>query len=197
MSLEGFCGVMGAIAEIDETLPEASYLVPVKTMALIPKIFNGDELRVNFVDGHTLIFDDGITQILIRLMHGNYPAVKTFMPTEETHPNSLDIDASTFLKEVKKSSLATDKHSTLRVELSTDKMTLLTRTREQRKTARVEHRLDYSGDDFTFAINCRYLLDMLKASSGDVVQMRFNRNNQPILFTQNNFRHFLVPQEVR
>jgi DNA polymerase-3 subunit beta len=183
--------------DVEETLEEASYLVPSKTLSLVPKIFKGDELQISFEDPHSLTFNDGITQILIRLMHGNYPPVKNFMPTSTTHPNSLELDASSFLKEVKKSSLATDKHSTLKVELSSDKVTLKTRTREQRKSAKVEHRLDYTGDDFEFAINCKYLLDMLKASSGDIVVMRFNQNTQPILFTQNNFRHFLVPQEVR
>lgn len=181
--------------ELTETLEEHSYLIPSKTLALVPKIFTEDEVEVSFDVSNNVIFRDETTTIIVRLMHGNFPPVKTFMPT---HPNSLELDAAAFLKLVKKSALATDKHSTLKVELSTDKIKLLTKTRQQRKVAKVEYPVSYSGADFRFAVNCKYIIDMLKASTnGEAVEMHFNQNNQPILFTQDNFKHLVVPQEVR
>jgi len=181
--------------ELAEPLGEGSYLIPSKTLALIPKIFTEDEVKVSFDVSNSAIFKADPTTIIVRLMHGNYPPVKTFMPN---HPNTLELDTSSFLKHVKKSALATDKHSTLRVELSTDKIKLLTKGEQQRKAAKIEYETSYDGDDFQFAVNCKYIIDMLKAAdSGEAVEMHFNQNNQPILFTQNNFKHLVVPQEIR
>jgi DNA polymerase-3 subunit beta len=181
--------------ELTDTLAEESYLLPSKTLALVPKIFTEDEVEVSFDVSNNIIFKDESTTIMVRLMHGNFPPVKTFMPT---HPNKLELNAPDFLKRVRKSALATDKHSTLRVELSADKIKLLTKTRQQRKVAKIEYPVPYDGNDFQFAVNCKYIIDMLKASTSDeAVEMHFNQNNQPILFTQSNFKHLVVPQEVR
>jgi DNA polymerase-3 subunit beta len=180
--------------EVADTLLNSSYLVPSKTLALIPKIFTTDEVRVSFGSNHNLIFSDGATTVLVRLMHGNYPPVKDFVPD---HPNSIDIDAAGFLRQVKKSSLATDKHSTLRLELGADKIKLSAKTRQQRKVAKVEFPLEYDGETFQFALNCKYLIDMLKASSNSQpLKMHFNQSNQPILFSQDSFRHLIVPQVI-
>ena len=181
--------------EVSDTLEEETYLIPSKTLALVPKIFTEDEVEVSFDVSNNMVFRDETTSIMVRLMHGNFPPVKTFIPT---HPNKLELNGPDFLKQVRKSALATDKHSTLRVELSTDKIKLLTKTRQQRKHAKVEYPVEYTGDNFQFAVNCKYIIDMLKASTnGEAVEMHFNQNNQPILFTQSNFKHLVVPQEVR
>jgi DNA polymerase III subunit beta len=180
--------------EVDAALPEASYLVPSKTLALIPKIFTEEEVQVSFGNTHNLVFSDEKTTILVRLLHGNFPPVRNFIPN---HPKEVELDAASFLKQVRKSSLATDKHSTLRLELSNNKMKLLTKTRQQRKVAKVEFSMEYDGDDFEFALNCKYLMDALKASSNDQpITMHFNQNNQPILFTQDSYTHLIVPQVI-
>ena len=179
---------------ISETLDENSYLIPSKTLALVPKIFGEDEVQVSCDVANNIIFKDSSKQVMVRLMHGSFPPVKNFVPN---HPKKLELAASDFLRQVKKSSLATDKHSTLKIELTHDKIKLLTKARQQRKVAKIECPVTYDGDEFLFAVNCKYMIDILKASDNEAVEMYFNQNNQPILFVQDNFKHLIVPQEVR
>lgn len=180
--------------EVTSSLSSGNYLIPSKTLALVPKIFNNEEVNISFDSSNNLILSDGSSTVMIRLLSGSYPPVKDFVPD---HPNSIDIDAGAFLKQVKKSALATDNHSSLKLELTNDKIKLFSKTRQQRKTVKVEFPLTYGGDTFEFAINCKYLLDMLKAANnGEPLKMFFNQNNQPILFTQDSFKHLIVPQVV-
>jgi len=177
---------------LNQNVLDAQYLVSAKSLAILPKLFT-DNLHMSF-NSNNLIFTDRNGYFIIRLMHGDYPAVKSFIPR---HPHQFSIDPSNFLKQVRKSALAVDKHNTLKIQLEKDKISFYSKSREHHKVAKIEQNIVYSGQEIKFSINCKYLIDLLKASTNDPLVMHFNRNNQPILFTQSNFKHMIVPQETR
>jgi DNA polymerase III beta subunit len=179
------------IPELDR---ESQYLVPSKTLGLIPKMFQSEEIQLSLESNNNLIFRDDTTEVLIRLLQGAYPPVKDFI---QNHPRQVAIEAGDFLKEVKKSALATDNNSPLKLELTANKIKLSAKTRKQRRTVRVEFPLEYDGEDFKTALNCKFLIDMLKAASNaEPLEMHFNQSNNPLQFTQDGFLHLIVPQPI-
>ena len=173
---------------------DEQFLVNSKSLAVLPKVFS-EPVKLTFTN-NAAIFHTDDSSLHIRLMQGNYPPVRQFVPN---HSNKLTIEPAGFLKQVRKAALAADEHSSLKIVIKDEKIGLHTKTRIQRKLAKVEHALqDYDGPDFEFAVNCKYLMELLKAAnSNEELEMRFNKNHQPILFKQNQFEHVMVPVEVR
>lgn len=175
---------------------EGVYLISATAMEMASKFLNADfEVLPN--PPNNLILKNADCNLFIRLIGGDFPAVKNLVTTNN-HPQNLEFDVSDFGKQVRKAALAVDKHNTIRVEIKDEKVNLVAKTKDQRKNIKVERAIAYKGNGIHFAVNCQYLLDLLKvADNAEPLVMRFNRNNQPLLFTQPNFKHLLVPQEIR
>lgn len=170
------------------------YLVNAKSLAILPKVFT-EPVKLCFTNNAIIFYSDA-NSLYIRLMQGNFPPVRQFVPT---HQNELKIDPRSFLRQVRKAALAADEHSSIKIVIKDDKIGLYAKTRIQRKLAKVEQTLeDYNGPDFEFAVNCKYLIELLKAANNnEELLMKFNKNHQPILFKQDRFDHVMVPVEVR
>jgi DNA polymerase-3 subunit beta len=196
MSLIGTDQARASVVDIDVSskLKDKQYLVSAKALALLPKLFN-ESFKLSTADKNTLIFANEDSRFFLRLMHGNYPPVRNFIPKK--YPNKLKIDPSIFLKQAKKAALAADEHSSIKISLTKNKLTLSTKTRQQRKVAKIKQEIDYKGPDFDFSLNCKFLLDVLRVFSNQDIEIEFNQNNQPILFSQDNFKHVCVPLETR
>jgi len=170
------------------------HLVNAKSLAVLPKVFS-EPVKLGFTNNAIIFYTDD-SSLHIRLMQGNYPPVRQFVPS---HNNKLSLEPSSFLKQVRKAALAADEHSSLKIVIKNDIIGLYAKTRIQRKLAKVEQAIqDYDGPDFEFAVNCKYLMELLKAAnSNEELEMSFNKNHQPILFKQAGFEHVMVPVEVR
>lgn len=185
-----------SVAEMESTtgLNDKQYLVSGKALALIPKVFSTD-FYLHVEDKNALVFKAGSSYLFFRLMHGNYPPVRKFVPQ---HKSKLTFNPGALLKQAKKISLAVDEHESMKIILKESKLTLMSKTRQQRKVAKVEQDIVYDGPDLQFALNCKYLLDLLKAADPEQeIEFYFNQNNQPIVFKQPSFNHVMVPLEVR
>lgn len=182
--------------EIDGQKLDGSYLVSANAMEMASKFLNADfEILPN--PPNNLILKNDKCSLFIRLIGGDFPPVKSAI-TSNKHQQSLDLVVSDFAKQVRKAVLAVDQYNTIRIEIKNDVLHLIAKTKEQRKNIKVTHAINYKGNGIQFAVNCQYLLDLLKASSNDEpLIMRFNRSNQPLLFSQTNFQHLLQTQEVK
>lgn len=180
---------------VDTKISDKQFLVSAKALALLPKVLTGN-LKVSVDNKNAVILTDGNNYLFVRLMHGNYPAVRKFVPKK--HPNKLLIETNLLLHQVRKAALATDQHGLLRISLKKDKLLLAAKTREQRRVAKIEQDIVYSGPEAEFAFNCKYLLDLLKAAdNNEELEIQFNKSNHPVLFKQTDFKHVMVPMEIR
>lgn len=197
VSLIGTDQARASIVDIPVTtqIDNKQFLVSAKSISLLTKLFSSS-FKLSTQDKNSLLFSNSNSYLYLRLMHGDYPPVKKIIPAKCS--TTLEFNSGVILKQAKKASLAADENSSIKIELRKDEISLLTQTRKQRKSAKVAQEIEYSGPDFDFALNCQYLLELLKAFDSEVpLKMGFNKNNQPILFTQNNFNHICVPQETR
>lgn len=166
-------------------------LVNSTALEIVAKVF-GDNIQISLDSPNALILKSGAMTMFIRLVSGQFPPVRNFIPK---HTNKLKLDARSFLKDIKKVSLATDQFAAIKISLRKDKAILLAKTKEEKKMAKVECQINNPGPDIDFTINCKYLMELLKV--GDSFELSYNRNNQPLLFTSEGFEHVIVPQETR
>lgn len=173
------------------TAAKQTLLVSATALEIVSKIFEGT-IKMSLDSSNALIFNAENVTMFVRLVNGNFPPVKNFLPK---HPHKLQLDAKSFLKEIKRVQLATDKSDAIKVSLRKDKATLIAKTKEEKKTAKIEYGITNTGSDIDFTINCKYLIDVLKV--GDSLELSYNKNNQPLMFTAEGFEHVIVPQETR
>lgn len=170
---------------------EAQYLIAGTAMETAAKIFNG-AIQIAPNAPNNVIVKNNNCVLFLRLVNGDFPSVQKFIPK---HPHKLEFSAQDLMKQVKKAALAVDQNNTIRFEIKNDMLCLSTKTREQRKATKIEKAINYKGDGIQFLINCEYLQDLLKVAHDDEpLVLHFNQNHQPLLFTQTNFQHLLVPQ---
>lgn len=173
------------------TAAKQTLLVSAAALEIVSKIFEGT-IKMSLDSTNALIFNTGDVTMFVRLVNGKFPPVRNFMPK---HPHKLQLDAKSFLKEIKRVQLATDQFAAIKVSLRKDKATLIAKTKEEKKTAKIEYGIMNPGSDIDFTINCKYLIDVLKVS--DSIELSYNKNNQPIMFKADGFEHVIVPQETR
>lgn len=177
-----------------QNIIEGQYLIAAKSMLFLSKVFTADFQMLPNAPNN-VIFRNNECTLYLRLVGGNFPPVKKIVPK---HPQSIQLTVAEFTKQIKKAALAADKHNTVKIEIQEGKLRLSANTRELRKNVKVERDLTYKGIGIKFAVNCDFILGLLKASEDDeVLTLHFNKNNEPIVFTQNSFVHFLVPQEAK
>jgi len=165
-------------------------------LEIVGKLFT-QSAKLYFGEANSLFIRSEKSVLISRLIHGSFPPVKSLIP--KNNDKMFTIEPSVLLKQVKKASLATDASNALKVEIANNKICLSTKTRQERKKADVEYDVQYTGPTIKFAINCQYLLELLKASGrqdnlevyiGDVTR-------HPVMFKQEGFCHLLVPQDTK
>jgi len=184
-----------SLAQFDSSVTlDRKILVHPKGLGVLIKLFN-DNLKIYLGDDKLLIFASDTTKLVLRVMHGKFPPIKEFIPTYE---NKICITPCELAKQVKKASLATDQNGTIRFTLSENSMHLSTKTRQQRKVANIKIDIPYKGPDSKFAVNCKFLLDVLKVvDQQEDIEISFNKSNEAIRFRQNQYNHIVMPQEIR
>ena len=165
-------------------------LLSLKALEEIPKLFSQTFRLVVGQFAVVAVFKENYLHLPI--INGAFPSVKDFLPK---HPHAFSFDATQMLHYVKKACLAVDSQNTLRVSFGKTGISFSARTKEQRKAAQVSLEIPYQGPDFEFAVNGQHLIEVLKASKGEV-SLQFNPDGGPLLFQQDSFQHLMVPMEV-
>lgn len=165
-------------------------------LEVIPKIFTG-EIKLYLGEANSLFMKSETSVLISRLIHGNFPPVKSLIP--KNNDTIITISPSDLMKQVKKASLATDSGNQLKVEITENKICMSAKAREQRKRADVEYEVQYDGPAIKFAINCQYLMELLKAAAKqDTITLHVGDvTRAPLMFKQDGFCHLLVPQDTK
>jgi DNA polymerase III beta subunit len=186
--------VRASIAHFDISLPtEKQVLVDPKGLDIIPKLFS-DNPKMHMASDDATIFCSDNTKLFIRNINGKFPSVANFIPTPGSYPNHFAVTPQELLKEVRKAALAADQNKTLKILLGKNKMQLSTKTRRERRFAKIDVVIPYSGPETKFSINCKLLIDLLKAAdTHEDIEIWFNGSTDAIHFKQDHYDHIVVP----
>lgn len=172
---------------------EKRILVNPDAVVQAAKMFDGNvELGVG---ANNITIRSGKNAVLTRLVGGNYPDVKKFIPK---HPNLISLPVSDFQEHVKRAYLAIDERKAMRLQIKPNELVLSSQTRENRREVTINYKLAHNSAPITVAINGEYLVQLMKIlNDGKTVDMAYKSNQEPLLFSQSNLKHLMVPLETR
>lgn len=170
-------------------------ILPKKSVAEIRRIIDGyktvklsvSRVKIKIVTDHTTIVS--------KLIDGEFPDYDKVLPKNNTQ--IAVINKKHFFDCVDRvSTVATDKHRSVKLILENGKMNLQVSTNDG-SFAYEEMDVNYSGDRIETGFNSRYLLDIIGQIDKDEVLMRFKDSASPALLEAKDMNSVFVIMPVR
>ncbi|WP_457563255.1 DNA polymerase III subunit beta [Caminibacter pacificus] len=167
---------------------EAQIIVPKRAISEIKRIYKED-MEILF-DEVYLILKDENTLFFTKLINGKFPAYKKIIPQSFKH--ELKVNKSDFLSHLKQVSIISNevkitiKKDAIEFESISDEMM-------QAKTS-----MNFSSDieEFTFAVNSRYVFDFLNVINSENFDLCLNEPNIPFVLRDGNFITIVMPLNI-
>lgn len=167
-----------------------SAVIPGKNLSEISKILSDKEITIGFSENHC-IFKMGDTEVMSRLMSGEYPKYSSILPQEASI--EVNINREKLLNAVERASLLSkgDKSSLIKLNFAENNLNITSNSTIGVVSEDVECEIE--GADLTIAFNAKYIIDALKAIGDEIVKMLLNSSVSPALIVpQSNISKFLV-----
>jgi DNA polymerase-3 subunit beta len=170
-------------------------IVPKKSVSEIRRIIDNKEKIRLAVSRVKIKISTGQTTIISKLIDGEFPDYDKVLPKNNTQ--IALINKKTFFDCVDRvSTVASDKHRSLKLIIQNGKMSLQVNTNDG-SFAYEELDVNYSGNLIETGFNSRYLLDIIGQIDKDELLMRFKDNISPALIEARDMTSVFVIMPVR
>ena len=177
---------------------EKNIIIPRKGIVEIKRFCDGYETVFIGIDKKQIIVktDDGL--IVVRLMNGDFPDYKSILNVINKE-NNIEIDKSTFLESLKRTSIFTDDtFNSIQLDIKENKI-ILSSNNLDIGNAKDEILLKYNGEDISLGFNCKYLIDTLNIIYGDVIKAYISSDQSPCLIVSDDdegFFSIIMPMKI-
>ncbi len=177
-----------AVYYSDATGKENQIIVPKRAISEIKRIFK-DDMEI-FYDEVYLILKDENTMFFTKLINGKFPAYEKIIPQSFNY--ELKIPRGEFLSHLKQVSIISNE---VRISIKKDKIEFESISDE---TMQAKTSFEYNSniDDFTFAVNSRYLMDFLNIINSDEFELCLNEPNIPFMLRDGKFITIVMPLNI-
>ncbi len=170
-------------------------ILPKKSVAEIRRIIDGSKAIKLAVSRVKIKIITDQTTIVSKLIDGEFPDYDKVLPKNNTQ--IAVINKKIFFDCVDRvSTVATDKHRSLKLIVENGKMNLQVSTNDG-SFAYEELDVNYSGDRIETGFNSRYLLDIIGQIDKDELLMRFKDGSSPALIEAKDMNSVFVIMPVR
>lgn len=153
-----------------------SFIIPEKALNLVLKALDEKECELAVSDDHVR-FKSGNTLVISRLINEQYPNYESVIPRE--NDKNLIISKDQMLATVRRVSIFSSTTTRqIRLELSTDKLTIRAEDLDMSSEAKETISCDYGHDSMEIGFNAKYLADVLSNVDGDDVLFEFSSPNR-------------------
>jgi DNA polymerase-3 subunit beta len=153
-----------------------SFIVPDKALNLISKALDGADCDLTVSSDHAQ-FKSGNTIIITRLINEQYPNYESVIPRD--NDKELSVDKNQMLSTVKRVSVFSSSTTRqIRLQLSSDKLTIRAEDIDMSSEAKETIACDYSFDEMEIGFNAKYLADVLSNVDGDEAKFEFSTPNR-------------------
>ncbi|HVW23026.1 MAG TPA: DNA polymerase III subunit beta [Candidatus Saccharimonadales bacterium] len=175
---------------------EAKLLIPASALQDLLRILGDEDGDVKVThDEQQVLFQVGDTELVTRLIDGNYPDYRKLIPA--SFANEVVLPRADLLNVTKVSSLfARESAGSVTIEVDEDKQNLSIRSVASQlgeNTATAGAKVKGNG---SITLNSRYLLDALGALNGEQVRFGFNGKLEATLLSdpsQDDYVHIIMP----
>lgn len=179
--------VLPAVAAIG---PSASVLLPVSPIAAAADIFrDAPEVEVA-VDGNHIGFRAGDTQVVVRLLEGDYPQYTQVIPKQEMIRHAMEVERDALREAIERMMVIANREThRIRLEMGAPTVSAtavagtakLTVTTPDLGEAEEELAILWAGHPLTMAFNGEYALELLRVLPAERIRLRFIGAETPVL----------------
>lgn len=193
-----------AVIPASEAVREAfSFILPARTVQELIRILSSREegerhdTIVCFIENNQILFEINETQIISRLIEGEYPNYQSIIP--KSFEVEVAFEREPFLQELKASSLFAGRNNEIKLEIDSEN-SQITMYAENAGVGESSSRLSVSslrkGKTRTIAFNYKYLIDGLSDIQSEKVLLKANSEINPVLVTpspETSHRYLVMP----
>ena len=158
---------------------------------------DGDVSMYLMVQNNQVIFDTGKTQIISRILEGNFPDVDKIIPKE--FRTQVIVDRSELLRAVRAASIfARESNNIVKFSVLSSQCSV---TASGGQTGESESIIEaeVTGDELQISFNYKYVVDFLNSQSCEWIIMKFNEATTPAVFVpekDESLVHLIMPVRV-
>jgi len=173
-------------------------IIPIFTVTAVMRTFSDDtELKIALVDSdHQMIFADGKTSLITRLIDGDYADYKSVIAPVAKNENVLTADITKLRDAVKRISLVSHpKAPSVHLKITQDVLNLKSSTPELGE-ATEDLNCTYNGEPLTIAISSIFLLDVLNRIQSDTVSIQIHDPLSPVFIKDAGNQSVIMPMRL-
>jgi len=162
-------------------------IIPKKAISEIKKMFL-DNFEIYFDDINLIIKSNNIT-FFTQLINGKFPDYKRIIPNE--YQNIIKLNKTIFTKAIKQINIISNE---IKITINNNKM-FLESISDETFEAKTDIEIFSNLENFTFAVNSRFLLDFLNTSDEEF-EICLNEENIPFTLRDKNFQTIIMPLTI-
>ena len=167
---------------------EKQIIVPKRSISEIKRIFKED-MEI-FYDDVYLILKNNEIMFFTKLINGKFPAYEKIIPNQFKY--ILQINKQEFLSHLKQVSIISNE---VRIKITREYIEFESISDETTQ-AKTRFLTKTEIDEFSFAVNSRYIMDFLNIINNETFELCLNEPNIPFMLKDNNFITIVMPLNI-
>ncbi|NPA10718.1 MAG: DNA polymerase III subunit beta [Epsilonproteobacteria bacterium] len=169
---------------------QSQIIVPKRAISEIKRIFRED-MEILYDETFLILKDENIL-FFTKLINGKFPAYEKIIP--QSFKYEIELNKSEFLSHLKQVSIIANE---VRITISKERIAF-----ESISDENMQAKTDYSIqneteiDDFTFAVNSKYLMDFLNVVDKETFTLCLNEPNIPFMVKEDDFITIIMPLNI-
>jgi len=177
-----------ALYKSNATGKKIKIIVPKRSISEIKRIFQND-MKI-FYDEIYLMLKNENTLFFTKLINGKYPAYEKILPNEFKY--KLNLPKNEFLSHLKQINIISNE---VKITLQKEKIIFESFNNENME-AKTSFNINTNIENFTFAVNSKYLTDFLNVINSENFQLNLNEPNIPFELKDENFITIVMPLNI-
>jgi len=167
---------------------EAKIIVPKRSISEIKRIFNED-MQIFYDDVYLILKDENIL-FFTKLINGKYPAYEKIIP--QSFKYELTLPKNEFLSHLKQINIISNE---VKITITRKKI-IFESISDDIMEAKTSFDINTNIEEFTFAVNSRYLMDFLNTINSENFELCLNEPNIPFELKDGNFITIVMPLNI-
>ena len=163
-------------------------IIPKKSISEIKRILQND-MNI-FYDEIYLIIKNENTMFFTKLINGKYPAYEKILP--QNFKYNLNIPKNEFLSHLKQISVISNE---IKITIKKEKI-IFESFSDENMEAKTSFDINTNIENFTFAVNSKYITDFLNVISSENFNLNLNEPNIPFELKDKNFITIVMPLNI-
>ena len=174
-------------------------IIPQKCAHEVARILSTQPEKTEvLINENKIFFTIGQTQIISRLVEGQYPDYKNIIP--ETFNTTITLEKDKLYSALKPSALFSQNSSSVKIDYSQEKQKVTVSSEAQDLgSGWVEITSKVEGGSGSLLLNFRYVLDFLTQASGEKVVIKVVNDSSPAVFSvegQSDYLYLVMPIKI-